>query len=86
MAWTYSDYVTMSGRARLARLQLHIQEVSDKITENYQIAGRSKDVNPLEKYLEKLQTQEDQLGGAGPRSEGRSRVLRVDYIEPQGVD
>lgn len=86
MAWTYSDYVTMSGRARLARLQLHIQEVSDKITENYSIQGRSKQVDPLQKYLENLMSQEDQLGGAGPRAESRSRVLRADFKEPQGVD
>ena len=86
MAWTYSDYTTLSGAARLARLQFHIKEVSDRLTENYSIQGRSKQVDPLQKYLDTLKTEEDKMGGSGPRAEGRSRVLRADFKEPQGVD
>lgn len=43
MAWTYSDYVTLSsGAAKLTRLRLHIQEVSDRISGgSYTLAGIS---------------------------------------------
>lgn len=82
MAWTYSDWVTLSGTTRLSRLQLHIQEVSNKLTENYSIAGRSKQVDPLQKYLETLQARESQLGGNAPRANGGSRVNRVNFKNP----
>lgn len=76
----------MSGSVRLARLQLHIKEVADAITANYSAAGRSKGIEPLNNYLQTLQTQEAKLGGQAPRANGRSRILRVDIKEPEGVD
>lgn len=85
MAWDYSDWVTLSGTTRLTRLQLHIQEVSNKLTENYSIAGRSKQVDPLQKYLDSLYERENQLGGNAARANGRSRINRVDFLEPEGV-
>lgn len=87
MAWTYSDYVTLSGTARLTRLQLHIQEVSDCITENVQVTGRGVDTNPLNTYLKALKDEEIKLGGQSiARGDRRSRVNRIDHREPQGVD
>ncbi len=86
MAWTYSDYVTLDGSARLTRIRLHIQEVSDRITENYSVANRSKQVDPLEKYLERMQDQEKALGGQGLRANGRNRRVGVRFSESGCVD
>ncbi len=33
MAWTYSDYLTLTGTARLTRLRLHVKEVADRISD-----------------------------------------------------
>ena len=88
MAWTYSDWVTLDnvGNARLARLRLHIQEVSDRITEELSSSGRSISSASLTQYLKDLKSEENQFGSNGPRANGRSRVLRADFKEPQGVD
>lgn len=86
MAWTYSDYVNLDGSARLTRLRLHVQEVSDFITENYSTPGFSKQVDPLEKYLERLQDQEKALGGQAPRANGRTRRVGVRFVDSGSVD
>jgi len=65
MAWTYSDYVTMSGTARRTRLALHIQEVSDRISENRSFEGMSTNTSPLNEYLKQLLAEHKRLGGTG---------------------
>lgn len=87
MAWTYNDYTTLSGADRLTRLQLHISEVSAEITgPNYSVAGRSVDRRVLVEYYDKLKIEEKLMGGQSVRANGRSRVLRVDCLDPVGVD
>lgn len=86
MAWLYSDYLTFDDSTRLVRLRLHIAEVSNRITEDYSIGGRSKSVGALNTYLAQLKTEEARLGGQSPRAHGRSRVMRIDNLEPPGID
>ena len=84
--WQYSNYVTLDGAARLTQLRLHIQEVSNRITEDYTNAGRSKSVQTRESYLSGLQQQEKTLGGQSPRANGRSRTLTATFRDSGGVD
>lgn len=68
MAWIYSDYISSTGSARLTRLRLHIQEVSDQLTAATTSNGESYNPQVLESYLAKLETKEQRLAselGAG---------------------
>lgn len=68
MAWTYSDYIVSTGQARLTRLRLHIQEVSDQLTAATTSNGESYNPQVLESYLSRLQKTERELAselGAG---------------------
>ena len=65
MAWTYSDYITMSGTTRRARLALHIQEVSDRVSESRSFEGMSTNTSPLNEYLKQLMAEYKRLGGGG---------------------
>lgn len=57
--WTYSDWITLEGEARLTRLRLHIQEVSD-FTQGTSTRGRSvTQVDP--QYLANLMKEEKAL-------------------------
>ena len=83
MAWTYSDWTTMTGTAQVTELGLHIKEVSDRITEDYSTGvGQSKSTGTLERYLESLKSDFRRLGGVMARANGRSRVNRIDFINP----
>lgn len=72
-AWLYSDWVTLAtgSTARLTRLRLHIQEVSDAIsTGNVSNTKGSRDKDAIEKYLEKLHALEKTEVGASSASTG----------------
>ena len=57
--WQYSDYITLEGAARLTRLRLHIQEVSN-FTQGTSTRGKSMTaVDP--QYLGRLQKMEEEL-------------------------
>lgn len=62
-AWTYSDWVTYDdGSAKLAQLRLHIQEVSDKLSNpNYATDGLSVSQQNLPAYLDGLKADETRL-------------------------
>jgi hypothetical protein len=58
MAWTYSDWVTYAdGSAKLARLRLHVQEVSDKLSNpDYSTEGLSVSRSQLPGYLSTIKS------------------------------
>lgn len=65
MAWLYSDYITLSDpAAALARLNSHIQEVSDKITADVSADGKSRSSQTLKDYLDMLLKRRDSLSAA----------------------
>lgn len=86
MAWNYSNWVTMQGASRVSQLSLHIQEVSDRITENYSIAGRSKGVDPLNAYIGKLWESYNTLGGNTPRTNPGDLLVEAWGCEPCDSD
>jgi hypothetical protein len=52
VAWTYSDYESQStDAARLSRLRLHKQEITDQIAKDYAVAGRSVQTAHLVSYI-----------------------------------
>lgn len=60
-AWTYSDWITyeVGNSTRLSRLRLHIQEVSDRISNgNFQTEGTAHSYDFLQDYLESLSEKE----------------------------
>lgn len=73
MAWTYSDWDQQSTpKAKLARLSLFIQEVTDKIAANVSADGKSRDSSSLNQLLTTLNKRYEQLlsvaGTTGPVS------------------
>lgn len=73
--WTYDDYITLDGAARLTRLRLHIQEVSQRIRNSTSADGKSSDSHTLETYWEKLREEEKELSGAvGAYGGGVSKI------------
>lgn len=89
MAWTYSDWVTYdAGTAKLTRLRLHIQEVSDYLQKNQEgnVGGQVYRRFDLEKYRESLETKEgkmaDELGVSLPSVTNRARFTRLNALEP----
>jgi len=72
--WTYSDWITYptASTSRLARLRLHVQEVSDAIKSgSYTIRGRSVQKEELERYLETLHRREQAVAEETDRASGR---------------
>lgn len=65
MAWTYSDWITLSGSAQRARLALHLQEVADRVSESRSKEGFSTNTQPILDYLKHLQAEHRRLGGSG---------------------
>lgn len=63
MAWTYHDYETYSGSARLSRLRLHITEVSAECGPNSSRADASRDNGHLVEYLKDLRERLAELEG-----------------------
>jgi hypothetical protein len=62
--WTYSDYITYTDdSAKLTRLRLHIQEVSDAIGRELSGDGKSKSENNITQYLKDLRAEEKELAG-----------------------
>lgn len=81
--WTYSDWITQPyGATRLSRLRLHIQEVSEKVSEEMAADGQSSSSNAVEKYLESLrktEVEEARLCGGAPTAAGvTGRALHVN--------
>lgn len=57
--WTYADWITLDGAARLTRLRLHIEEVSN-FTQGTATRGQS--VTPVDpQYLQTLLKEEKEL-------------------------
>lgn len=65
MAWTYSDWITLSGSAQRSQLALHIQEVADRVSESRSKEGFSTNTQPVLDYLKHLQSELKRLGGVG---------------------
>lgn len=59
MAWTYSDWVTLTGTARVTRLRQHVREVSDSIGREVSADGKSVSSNATQAYLDKLMVRLD---------------------------
>lgn len=71
MAWTYSDWPTLStAAARLTRLNLHIQEVSDRVAEEVAGDGKSMSSNAIQNYLDTLMPQRKDLEKRVERAAG----------------
>ena len=64
-SWTYSDWVTLTGAARLSRLKLHVQEVSDEIGHSYSVADRSVQKQRMLDYYNSLVGKLAKLGATG---------------------
>lgn len=81
MSWTYSDWRSQSTKAlRLARLRLHMTEVSDKIDNEVSGHGFTEGSGSVTQYLDKLQVQCDRLeasiGESGNAVMSRVRIDR----------
>lgn len=70
MAWTYSDWITLTdASAQLTRLNLHIQEVSDKLSSADVTAdGKSASRSTQQQYLDGLLRRRDGLIAYGSGS------------------
>lgn len=74
-AWTYSDWITLTtAAAQLTRINLHIQEVSDKIQADVAAHGYSRQSHPLNDYLKGLMAERKSLLKASAIGGGRSLV------------
>jgi hypothetical protein len=76
MSWTYEDYITMDGSARLTQLRLHIQEVSNKLTQETSADGKSRSSSTLQAYLKTLKDEELSLTGRVNRTAGGISLVR----------
>lgn len=62
MAWTYSDYVTYNpGSTKLSRFRLHVQEVTDALSQEMSTAGNSQSSYAIERYLARLMDLEPKI-------------------------
>ena len=80
MAYTYSDWRTYSDSdpaAKLARLRLHIVEVSDLITADVTKGGSSRSVASLSTYLATLEKSESKYAALTAQKNG-SRAYAVN--------
>ena len=80
MAWTYSDWITQTDDgARLTRLRLHIQEVSNKIRREVGAGDMSQSSRAVREYLDSLHKREEALASVvnadGTASGGVSRYV-----------
>lgn len=79
MAWTYSDWATKATVAlRLERLNLHIQEVSDRIGNEQSGDGYSKGSGSLATLMQNLLAERRNLE-ATPGATGTGMFSRVRY-------
>lgn len=84
MAYTYSDWstVTTSVAAKIARLDLHIAEVSLGMTASVGSNGANRDTGSLIEYLRLLTEQRKELaampGASGVGTSG-PRVRRIKF-------
>lgn len=65
--WTYSNWITLEGSARLTQLRLHIQEVSDFVqgmSSRHQSAT-AVDTNYLQTLLNEEKELSERLAGGG---------------------
>jgi hypothetical protein len=81
MAWTYSDWPTKSTSAlQLSQLNLHIQEVADKISNERSADGYSQGSSSLTTYLTGLMSSRERLlqtpGVSGTGCSSNIRVTR----------
>lgn len=75
MAYTYGDYESQSTDAlRLARLRLHIAEVTQKISAATSGDGMSRDPSSLVTYMEQLQTRRRELESVTGNYGGISQI------------
>lgn len=84
MAWTYADWVTITDpAASLARLNLHIQEVSEQIGKERGSDGFNEGSFATRLYYDNLMEERAKLisvPGVGPGSNGglsRGRMVRM---------
>jgi len=62
MAWTYSDWPSQSGTAaKLARLNLHITEVSNSVGKEVSADGKAVSSQATQAYLTTLFAQQNRL-------------------------
>lgn len=72
-AWTYSNWITLAAgsTARLERLRLHIQEVSDRISQgNFSSEGKAHAYDYLQSYLSDLHKREKEESVASAATTG----------------
>ena len=87
MAWTYSNWKTLAEvtlaevNAKLERLRLHMQEVSEKVQPDVSADGRSRSTGQVQAYLDSLDTHEMRLQNKATRL-GGGRVSTVRFIRP----
>lgn len=76
MTWTYNDWRRQATPAeQLDRLNLHIEEVSSRLTAELSADGKSKSTTALNDYLARLEERADELeqtAGAGVTNGGIS--------------
>lgn len=88
-AWAYSDWITKpeASSARVDRLRLHIQEVSDKISAgNYTTEGKAHDYGYLQTYLDKLlATEKTEAAAAGAATDAQTTFVRAVPTRPGEV-
>ncbi|MEM8757515.1 MAG: hypothetical protein AAGF47_07015 [Planctomycetota bacterium] len=76
MAWTYSDWVTIKSRAdRLARLRLHVQEISEKIDIDYEADGFKRLASPVRLYYDRMMKEVERLERVGGRGRRVPQVI-----------
>ncbi len=83
--WTYSDWrtgYTAGSSAQLARLDLHIQEVVNRLkSANYTTEGKSHDVDPLVDYLKQLREDRASIEASAQVSSGvRTSFTRARLV------
>lgn len=87
--WTYSDWVTYDpgSATRISRLRLHIQEVSDRISQgDFTTEGKAHSYGYLESYLKELHSKEKEetATSAGTSSSRSVMFTRGKPIYPGG--
>ena len=82
MAWTYSNWTTLTGAAQKTAFNAHVAEVSDAIQSNLSFAGRSKQNDPNVQYRAQLMADGKLLGFLGMRTTGRATSNLIDFKSP----
>ncbi|HRI52472.1 MAG TPA: hypothetical protein PLW65_20045 [Pseudomonadota bacterium] len=82
MAWTYSDWAQQTTPAlRLARLNLHIEEVTDKIGNEISGDGYAKGSNALTTLLDKLYARQSELEKRVERT-ANGGAIQIQFRDP----